>query len=50
VITALNLSTVCRIQDAEKCLLYRKTERWGWRKGEEVWRKNEICGENAKDA
>jgi hypothetical protein len=49
VITALNPGTIRQIQDAEKCLLCRKAERWGWRKRKGVWLKNDICGENVKN-
>ena len=49
-ITILHLGTVRQNQDAEKRLLCRKSERRGWRKREGVWRKNDICGENVKNA
>ena len=50
VITILNLGTVRQNQDTEKRVLCRKSERRGWRKWEGVWRKNNICGENVKNA
>ena len=50
VITVLNLGTVRQNQAAEKRLLCQKSERRGWRKGEGVWRKNNICGENVINA
>ena len=57
VLTILNLGTVRQIQDTEKRVLSRKTERRGWRKWEgglakmwRVWRKCNICGENVKNA
>jgi hypothetical protein len=50
VIAVLNLGTVRQNQDAEKRLLCRKSERRGWRKREGVWRKNNIFGENVKNA
>ncbi len=50
VIKGLNLGSVRQNQDAEKRQLCRKTERWGWRKREGVWRKYDVCGENVKNA
>ncbi len=49
-ITILHLGTVRQNQDAEKRVLSRKSERRAWRKREGVWRKNNICGENVKNA
>jgi hypothetical protein len=49
-ITELHLGSVRQNQDAEKCLLCRKTECWRWQKREGVLRKNNICGENVKNA
>ncbi len=45
----LKLGLVRQNQDAEKCLLRRKSERWRWPKRDGGWPNNDICGQNVKN-